>query len=110
MKRLAAGVIFVFSLGILVQASPALAAGQAGFGCSSPFNSVTLTQTLQLPREQDGLNAGAFTAADLEAFFAVIDHNGDGAICVQLPAGWDQNSTNRNTQFHYNFVDDNSSA
>jgi hypothetical protein len=113
MKRLAVGLIFAFSLVMLVQATPALAGGQAGFGCSPPFTAVTLPQMLQLSRVRAGIDAGALTQTFWEAFFATINHNGDSVICYQLTTGLENANLAASRgvlQYEYNFVDDNSSA
>lgn len=94
----------------LVTASPVAAGGQAGFGCPPAFDigEVTLAQTLELPRIQAGLAAGAFTAADIEFLFNSVEHNGDGLLCLQDlgalnggASGW---------QYFYNGVDNNASV
>jgi hypothetical protein len=99
------------ALGVsLLVASPVGAGGKAGFGCPPAFDigPVTLTQTLELPRIQAGLAAGAFTAADIESLFDAIDHNGDGILCLQdlgaLNGGASQ------WQYFYNGVDNNASV
>jgi hypothetical protein len=111
MKRLAAGVIFALSLLTLLVASPAVAAGNAGFGCPTPYEGFTFTQSLDLPRIQAGLDAGAYTEAQLQGTFDVIDHNNDGVICLKVPHGWDNANPAAGKQyFYYLPIDDNSSV
>src|SRR5512132_786543 len=65
--------------------SPAMAGGQAGYGCPPAFDlgGLTLPETLALPRIQAGLAAGIYTMEDHTAVFDSVDHNNNGVICFQ---------------------------
>src|SRR4051794_20974124 len=69
---------------VLLAAPSAGAGGQGGFGCSNgaELGGVTFDQMLLLPRVQAGLVAGVYDAAGNATFFARVDKNGDGLICV----------------------------
>jgi hypothetical protein len=108
------GRVFLLALAAAVGAGLLAASsaggGQAGFGCAPAFDlgALTFSESLNLPRIQAGLAAGAFTTSDLEALFDGIDHNGDGAICFQ-----DLGALNGGAgiwEFFYNGVDNNASV
>jgi hypothetical protein len=105
------GVVLLLAAGPALLAAPgAMAAGQAGFGCAPGFDlgGVTLTQFLNLPRNQAGLVAGKYDASALVSKFGTIDHNGDGVICVKDVATL--NGDAGPWPYFYNTADDNSSA
>jgi hypothetical protein len=93
----------------LLTSASAGAGGKAGFGCAPGFEigEVTLEESLALPRLQAGLDAGAFTASDIAALFAAIDHNGDGILCFQDVGALSGAS---HWQYFYNGVDNNASV
>jgi hypothetical protein len=102
---------------LLLAAAPALltapgarAAGQAGYGCAPGFDvgGVTLNQFLSLPRNLAGLAAGTYDESSLASKFKMIDHNGDGAICVKDVATL--NGDAGPWPYFYNTADDNASA
>ena len=101
-------VISVQGAALLTSAS-AGAGGKAGFGCAPGFalGEVTLEESLALPRLHAGLEAGAFTASDIAALFAAIDHNGDGLLCFQDVGALSGVS---HWQYFYNGVDNNTSV
>jgi hypothetical protein len=106
-----ARVILLLAVGAALLVAPgAGAGGQAGFGCSPGFDvgGVTLVEYLNLPRNQAGFAAGAFTVANRTANFSSTDSNGDGVICVKDVAAL--NGDAGPWPFFYNVVDDNASA
>jgi hypothetical protein len=102
---------------LLLAAAPALltapgawAAGQAGYGCAPGFDvgGVTLEQFLNLPRNQAGLAAGKYDESSLVSKFVIVDHNGDGVICVKDVATL--NGDAGPWPYFYNIADDNAAA
>ena len=96
----------------LLAAPSAGAGGQGGFGCSNgaELGGVTFDQMLLLPRIEAGLAAGVYDEASNATFFATVDKNGDGVICVKTgPVGTSAND-HLHWLYYYNFVDDNSAA
>jgi hypothetical protein len=89
----------------LVMASSVGAGGKADFGCASGFDigPVTFEESLELPRIEAGLTAGAFTASDIEALFDAIDHNGDGVLCFKDVGALNDGASH--WQYFYNGVD-----
>ncbi len=99
-------------IGVLIVATmpaAANAAGKPGNGCPPGMNlgRMTYAQFVDLPRIQAGIEAGAFTADDVNAGSATIDQNGNGYVCAQLSNGFQQNGPY--SQYYYNETDDNSS-
>ena len=95
---------------ILLAAPQSAFAAKPSFGCSRGFDvgAVTLTQFLDLPRHQAGLEAGAFDEEFLLSVFSQFDHNGDGVVCLK-----DVAALNGGVAFWpyvYNLTDDNASV
>ena len=64
--------------------SPAVAAASRS-GCAPGFDlgGLTFPETLDLPRIQAGLAAGAYTLEDHTAVFNSVDHNANGVVCFK---------------------------
>jgi hypothetical protein len=86
------------------------AQGKPSQGCPPSFEEVTLAQALALPRIVAGIEAGAYTEADLTAQFHAIDKNDDGTVCVQETRGSFQANPASGWQFLYNAIDNNASV
>jgi hypothetical protein len=65
---------------------PALAAGKAQLGCSSPYQLGTFAEIEAF--SQPLVDAGFFTSDSLAALLGSLDHNGDGVLCWKTPSGW----------------------
>jgi hypothetical protein len=109
-RLLVIGALAAVAIAALLAAPTAGAGGQAGWGCPTGFDQGGLTydQALALSRIQAGITAGVHSEADFASFFAAVDRNSDGVVCVKtnpggngLPAHW---------IYAYNFVDDNASV
>jgi hypothetical protein len=103
--------ILLLAVGAALLSAPgAMAAGQAGYGCSPGFGvgAVTLEQYLNLPRNQAGLAAGAYNESTLVSKFNATDPNGNGVICVKDVAALNGNAGP--WQYFYDIVDDNASV
>jgi hypothetical protein len=107
---LTAACLLVLS-GVLL--SPAVAGGQAGYGCPPAFDlgGLTFPETLDLPRIQAGLAAGAYTLQDHAAIFNSVDHNDNGVVCFKDVAALNGGAADASGwQYLYNLVDDNASV
>ena len=92
---------------------PAVAGGQAGSGCPPGFDlgGLTFPETLDLPRIQAGLAAGAYTVEDHTAVFNSVDHNANGVVCFKDVAALNGGAADASGwQYLYNLVDDNASV
>jgi hypothetical protein len=111
MKRLLViGALTAVAIAALLVVPTAGAGGQAGWSCPTGFDrgGLTYDQALALPRIQAGFAAGVHSEADFAPFFAAVDRNGDGVVCVKTnPAG---NGLPEHWYYAYNFVDDNASV
>ena len=110
-SRIRPAVLVAFGAALLAAPS-AGAGGQGGFGCSSgaDLGGVTFDQMLLLPRIQAGLEAGVYDVAGNATFFATVDKNGDGVICVHTGPVDANANDHLHWLYYYNFVDDNSAA
>jgi hypothetical protein len=93
--------------------SPAAAGGRAGYGCPPAFDlgGLTFPETLDLPRIQAGLAAGAYTVEDHTAVFNSVDHNANGVVCFKDVAALNDGANEASGwQYLYNLVDDNASV
>jgi hypothetical protein len=107
---LAAACLLVLSGAVL---SPAVAGGQAGYGCPPAFDlgGLTFSESLDLPRIQAGLAADAYTVEDHAAVFNSVDHNDNGVVCFQDVAALNDGAADASGwQYLYNLVDDNASV
>jgi hypothetical protein len=92
---------------------PAVAGGRAGYGCPPAFDlgGLTFPETLDLPRIQAGLAAGAYTVEDHVAVFNSVDHNANGVVCFKDVAALNDGAGDASGwQYLYNLVDDNASV
>jgi hypothetical protein len=109
-RLLLVGALASMATAVLLAAPTAGAGGQAGWSCPTGFDlgGLTYDQALALERIQAGINAGVHTQDDFKSFFAGVDRNHDGVVCVKTnPAG---NGLPEHWYYAYNFVDDNASV
>lgn len=66
-------------------ALPGVAQGVEDDGCPVGFNlgALTVEERLALPKVQEGIAAGVYTAEDIAAGTPFVDKNGNGLVCVQ---------------------------
>lgn len=104
--RVLVGSVVVAALAL--PASPAAAKPPAGCPAGFDLGALTYEETLDLPRIQAGLGAGAYELADHEAIFVSVDRNADGLVCFKdvatLAAGAAPQS---GWQYLYNIADNN---
>ena|SRR5829696_5749377 len=113
MRRLLVLTAICLLLLTLAPLSPAVAGGQAGYGCPPAFDlgGLTLAESFALPRIQAGLAAGAYTAEDHIAVFTSLDHNDNGVVCFKDVAALNDGANQASGwQYLYNLVDDNASV
>ena len=109
MRDIVAGALVV-AFGLLPGAAFA-AQGKPEYTCPPGFNlgAQTLESYLELERTSAAISDGIATVADIEAVFAFVDLNGDGAICVKLSHGA-QTSSAPLVEYLYTVVDNNASV
>ena len=88
--------------------------GKTPGGCSNPYTPVTYDGNGQITgdadlsaRNQQLLDSGVLTPAQVAAIYTSLDHNGDNVLCAKLPDGWNSGNTDNRTGF-LNFVDNKS--
>lgn len=99
----------VVAAALALPASPAAAKPPAGCPAGFDLGALTYEETLDLPRIQAGLGAGAYDLAEHEAIFVFVDRNADGLVCFKDVATLaDGAAPQSGWQYLYNVVDNNS--
>jgi hypothetical protein len=111
MSPIRVGVV-VIGCALAMAFAPSIATGaKPSYGCAPGFElgAYSFVDYLLLPRTEAAINDDLVTEAQILAALAVIDHNGDRVICVQLRHGDEVNSRPFGRYF-YNVVDNNASV